>query len=154
MTNLTFEEKLAKGTAGEDIVYDYLIRNCGYVEDLRKEKLDKYGGPRLRGTEGSIVLPDFSVYTKHKGAFAVDVKVKTSLYPVNGKKCFTVDNKFEQYKRAVQIKRLDYLMIIFIYEGKMYFYKDSDCCGTTTFNNQHGNGLVYCFEFDEKKWVY
>jgi hypothetical protein len=89
-----------------------------------------------------------------KGNFAVDVKVKTSVYPVNGKRCFTVDNKYEQYKRVVQVKKLDFLAIIFIYEGRLYFYKDSDCCGVTQFRNQHGSGNVYLFELDKGKIRY
>lgn len=34
-------------------------------------------------------------------------------------------------------------MIAFVYDNKMYFYKDTDCCGTTVFNNQHGSGKIY-----------
>lgn len=151
-----FEEKLAVGEAGEDILYSYLIANNSYVEDLRSQKRDEKVGPRLVGTEGKLVLPDFAVYNKNptKGNFAVDAKVKTSVYPVNGKKCFTVDKKFEQYKLAAQVKKLDFLMIAFIFENRMYFYRDIDCCGKTTFDNQHGSGAVYLFEYDESKIRY
>lgn len=146
-----FEEKLAQGTEGEDIVYNYLIKNNSFVEDLRKQKHEDRSGPRLRGTEGTLVLPDFAVYNKSplKGNFAVDSKVKSSIYPVNGKICFTVDNKYEQYKRAVQVKKLDYLMIVFIYEKRMYFYKDTECVGITVFNNKYSTGNVYLFEFNK-----
>lgn len=151
-----FNKQLAIGEAGEDIVYDYLVSHNSYVEDLRKQKRNVGGGPRLRGTEGSIVSPDFAVYNKNpaKGSYAVDAKVKTSIYPVSGKMCFTVDDKIAQYRIATQIKKLDYLAIIFIYNQRMYFYKDTDCCGRTTFSNQFGSGFVYCFEFDAKKIIY
>lgn len=151
-----FEEKLAIGEAGEDIVYSYLVANNSYVEDLRKQKRSEGGGPRLRGTEGSLVSPDFAVYNKNpaKGNFAVDAKVKTSIYPVNGKKCFTVDSKYEQYKRVTQIKKLDFLMIAFIFEDRLYFYRDTECCGITTFDNQYSSGNVYLFEYDKSKIRY
>lgn len=151
-----FNKQLAIGEAGEDIVYDYLVSHNSYVEDLRKQKRNTGGGPRLRGTEGSIVSPDFAVYNKSpiKGNFAVDAKVKTSIYPSLGKMCFTVDNKIEQYRLATQVKKLDFLAIIFIYDQRMFFYKDSECCGKTTFPNQVGSGLVYCFEYDIKKIIY
>lgn len=150
-----FKKNLEIGEVGEDIVYDYLVSNNSFVEDLRRHKRDE-GGPKLRGTEGTLVLPDFAVYNKNpkKGSFAVDAKVKNSVYPVNGKSCFTVDNKFEQYRRVVQLKKLDFLMIAFIFENRMYFYKDSDCIGTTTFANQFGSGMVYLFEYDEGKITY
>lgn len=153
--NDKFQENLAVGTEGEDTVYDYLRKHNSFVEDTRNQKHGEFG-PRLRGTEGILVLPDFEVRNKNpkKGDFLVDVKVKTSLYTIDKKKCFTVDKKFEQYKRAAQVKKTDFLAIIFIYEGKLYLYKDSDVCGTTEFNNDYGKGTVYLFEFDEKKQIY
>jgi hypothetical protein len=152
-----FQESLAIGIAGEDIVYDYLIEHYGLVEDNRSQVHGDGYGPRLQGTEGKVIQPDFCVYNKPgspKGRFAVDVKVKSSLYPYAGKKCFTVDKKFEDYKRIVQIKMLDYLAIIFLYENKMFFYKDSDCIGYKFMSNDFGHGNVYYFEFDEKKVIY
>lgn len=154
--NDNFEENLAVGTIGEDIVYEYLVRNNSFVEDCRNQKHTENSGPRLRGTEGTLILPDFIVYNKNlsKGNFAIDVKVKRSIYPFNGKLCFTVDNKFEDYKRIVQIKKLDFLSIIFIYDNKLYLYKDTDICGTHIYNNKYSTGNVYLFEFDETKQVY
>jgi hypothetical protein len=151
-----FKENLAIGTAGEDIVYDYLVANNSFVHDHRKENHDDRKGPRLKGTEGELVLPDFSVRNKseRKGSFSVDSKVKTSVYTVKGKKCFTVDNKFEQYKLATQILKLDYLMMVFLHDGRMYFYKEDEYFDTTTFANQYSTGLVYLFEYDEKKIRY
>lgn len=151
-----FVEKLKIGIEGEDIVYNWLIKNNSFVEDSRQQKHDEGAGPRLVGTEGKVVLPDFVVYNKDpkKGNFAVDVKVKTSVYNVNGKQCFTVDSKFEDYKRVVQIKKLDFLSIIFVYQDRLYVYKDTDVCGTTSFNNKYGNGLVYLFEYDKNKIRY
>jgi len=152
-----FEENLAMGIAGEDTAYEYLIRNYGLVEDTRSQVHGTGAGPRMIGTEGKIIQPDFCVYNKPgspKGRFAVDVKVKSDQYTFEGKKCFTVDKKIEDYKRIVQIKHLDYLMIIFIYAGRMYFYQDSDCIGKKFMSNDYGHGFVYFFEADEKKIRY
>jgi hypothetical protein len=152
-----FEESLALGISGENLVYDYQIANYGLVEDSRSQVHGQGAGPRLVGTEGKIVSPDFCVYNKPgspKGRFAVDVKVKNSLYWHAGKRCFTVDKKIEDYKRIVQIKQLDYLLIIFVYEGKMHFYKDTECIGKEYKRNEFGTGFVYYFEYDESKVVY
>lgn len=152
-TEEEFRESVAIGTAAEDIVYDYLIKNNGQVQDLRKQKHDSFTGPRLRGTEGSTVLPDFFVHNKspEKGNFALDVKFKSSVYTINGKKCFTVDNKYEDYLRVVQIYRLDHLKIVFMYEGRMHFYTNADCFDKTMFPNQYGSGWVYLFEYDKRR---
>lgn len=152
-----FAKSLELGLAAENVVYDYLVQNNSLVQDLRQQKHKEHIGPRLVGTEGSIVLPDFAVYNKNpnKGTFAVDVKYKKSIYPALGKQCFTVDDKFTQYLRATQVMRLDFLMIIFYYNNRMYFYKDSDMIGTTTFDNKtYGGGLIYCFEHDESRIRY
>ena len=124
---------------------------------MRQQKHGEFAGPRLCGTEGKVVLPDFLVYNKNpsKGTFAVDVKSKNSIYTINGKKCFTVDDKYEDYKKAAQIKRLDYLAIIFVYEDRMYMYKESDCKGMHQYTpGAYGNGRVYYFEFDKSTMVY
>jgi len=152
--NEKFREKLEMGIKAENVAYSYMIKHYGFVEDLRQQKHGEFAGPRLVGTEGRVILPDFLVYTKEKGAFAVDVKAKTYLYPFEGKQCFTVDNKFEEYKRAVQIKRLDYLALIFSYKDRMYFYKDTDCIGSQYLDNEYGSGMVYYFEFDKRRLTY
>lgn len=154
--NEVFQEKLAIGTAGEDLVYPWLVKNNSFVIDFRYQKHEKGTGPRLEGTEGSLVLPDFAVWNKNpsKGNYAIDVKVKKDIYPVNGKKCFTVDSKFEDYKRSVQIMKLDFLSIIFLYKDRFYVYKDSDLFCTTVYNNSYSKGNVYCFEHDESKIKY
>ena len=151
-----FQENLKIGIAGEDIVYDYLIRTNRLVEDTRSQVHGQGRGPRMVGTEGVIIQPDFCVYNPdtRRGRFAVDVKVKTSLYPFQGKKCFTVDNKYEDYKRIVEIKMLDYLALVFMYNGKMFFYRDSDCIGFQFLSNDYGHGNVYYFEYDETKIKY
>ncbi len=148
-----FEESLQMGISAEDIAYSYLIQNNSLVQDLRQQKHGEFSGPILTGTEGTVKLPDFVVYNKNprKGNFAVDVKAKSSIYPVNGKKCFTVDNKFEDYKRSVQVMKLDFLLIIFYYNGRMYFYKDEDLTCTTNFGNEYSTGSVYCFEYDDSR---
>lgn len=154
--NTRFEEKLAIGTAGEDAVYPWLKNNNSLVQDMRYQKHEKGSGPRLEGTEGYIVLPDFAVWNKSpiKGNFLVDVKVKKDIYPVNGKMCFTVDRKFEDYKRCVEIMKMDFLKIIFIYESKFYVYKHTDVTCTTAYNNRYSQGTVYCFEHNTKKIEY
>jgi len=157
MTSENFKEKLDMGIDAENIVYTYLVAHNSYVEDLRQQKHGEFAGPRLHGTEGKVVLPDFAVYNKNpgKGTYLVDVKSKNSIYPINNMKCFTVDDKYEQYKKATEIKRMDYLAIIFFYEDRMYMYKDSDCKGMHQYSpSQYGNGRVYYFEFDKLKIIY
>jgi hypothetical protein len=156
MVSEQFEEKLAIGTAGEDIVYPWLKSRNSLVQDMRYQKHEKGSGPRLEGTEGKIVLPDFAVWNKNpnKGNFLVDVKVKKDIYPVKGKRCFTVDKKFEDYRRCSEIMKMDFLQIIFIYEDKFYVYKHTDLTCTTVYNNQYSTGLVYCFEYDKSKIEY
>ena len=152
-----FAETLAMGTAAEDIVYSYLEANNSFVQDMRKQKHEDGRGPRLRGTEGELVLPDFGVTNKdpRKGNFLVDVKSKTSVYKVKGKKCFTVDRKFEQYKRVREILRYDFLMLAFLYEDRMYFYRDTECSGTHQYRpNAFGDGFVYLFPFEGKTPTY
>ena len=151
-----FQEQLKFGEEAEDIVYDYLIRNNSSVVDLRKQKRDEGGGPKLVGTEGNLVLPDFGVFNKNpkKGTFTVDVKRKRSLYNYAGAKCFTVDSKFEQYRKATQIMRYDFLSLMFFFEDRMYFYKETDCTGKEFKSNEYGSGYVYYFKFDETKIRY
>jgi hypothetical protein len=157
MDNENFIEKLDMGIDAENIAYSYLIKHNSFVEDLRQQKHGEFAGPALRGTEGKVVLPDFLVYNKNptKGTFALDIKSKSSIYNINGKKCFTVDDKYVQYKQAAQIKRMDYLAIMFFFENRMYLYKETDCVGTHQYTpNGFGNGLVYYFEFNKSKMVY
>jgi hypothetical protein len=149
-----FKESLEMGIAAENVAYSYLISKYGFVEDLRQQKHGQFAGPALVGTEGKVILPDFVVYTKFDGAFAIDVKAKSSLYPFKGKKCFTVDRKFEDYQKAVQIKRLDYLALVFFFKGRMHFYKDTDCVGSEFVDNEYGRGMVYYFEYDKTRIRY
>ena len=78
-----FEKALAVGTAAEDYVYDWLKKNYSYVQDNRYQTREKGTGPRLQGKERSVILPDFVIYDKFRGAHAVDVKLKTSAYKIN-----------------------------------------------------------------------
>jgi hypothetical protein len=149
-----FEEKLAMGIAGEDKIYPWLTKHNDWVEDCRRQKYKDGGGPRMIGTKGSVVIPDFIVYNELGENFAVDAKVKKRAYLIDGKFYFTVDKKFEDYQQVVKIKKLDYMAIIFIYNSKMYFYKDSDLSLVTAYNNQYSTGNVYCFEYNNDKVVY
>lgn len=155
-TDEEFQKNLELGEKAEDIVYDYLIRNHSSVLDLRKQKRDEGRGPRLLGTEGSFALPDFAVYNKNptKGAFALDVKYKSSLYKFKGTDCFTVDSKFEKYKTVKQIMRLDNLYLVFFYNDRMHFYAESECIGRDFKSNDYGHGFVYYFEYDQSKVRY
>lgn len=152
-TSEAFSKSLELGKAGEDLVYAHLRERNHYVDDNRRQRYEDGGGPRLLGTKGKIVLPDFTVYNADGDSYALDVKVKNKAYLIDGKFYFTVDNKYEDYQRAVQIKRLDYLAFIFVYKEKMYFYKDSDLARTHRYNNGYSDGLVYCFEFDKTKVI-
>jgi len=155
MQSENFKEKLEMGIAGEDLVYPWLKARNSLVQDMRSQAHTEFAGPRLEGTEGSIALPDFAVYNKNetKGNFAVEVKVKTDIYPVKGKMCFTVDEKFEDYKRVVQIMKLDFLVMLFIYKGRMYSYRGSETLGRHYFGTIFGE-WGYLFEYDTSKIVY
>ena len=151
MTNDNFQEKLAEGTQGEDAVYQYLISTNSYVEDTRYQKYEKGSGPKMRGCEGTVTLPDFVVYDRFKGSYAVDVKVKSSVYTIGQIPCFTVDYKYLHYLKAVELKRLDYLVLAFVYQNQLYWYTDRDMSGTTQFDNQYSRGEVYLFPHDTSK---
>ena len=47
---------------------------------MRYQTHDKGTGPRLEGTSGSVILPDFAFYDKFKGKCLLDVKHKTKNY--------------------------------------------------------------------------
>lgn len=152
-----FRASLVLGEIAEEAVLAYLLNNNSLVQDMRKQAHEDNKGPRLRGTEGEIVLPDFSAYNKNpaKGKFAIDAKYKNSVYTVNGVKCFTVDDKYEDYKLATQILGLDFLMMAFMFEDRLYFYKDVECIGVTQFSpNGYGNGKAYLFEYNKSKIRY
>lgn len=137
-----FIDSLAKGVAAEDSVYTWLIANYMYVQDMRYQVVTGYKGPRLRGLNGEIILPDFAVYSEGKG-YAIDVKFKTSIYPINGKSYFTVDDyKFKDYLRCCEVLRLDGLKIIFLYNNSMYMYNADEHDGTFAFQG----GSAFLFE--------
>jgi hypothetical protein len=152
-----FQETLAMGIAAEDIVYNYLKVNNSLVQDMRKQTHEDNRGPRLIGTEGEIVLPDFAVYNKNpnKGNFVLDVKAKSSVYTINKKKYFTVDRKYEQYKQVRDIMKFDFLMMVFLFEDRMYFYRENETTETYQYSpNAYGDGFVYLFPFGSKKPTY
>ena len=156
MNNEQFKERLAIGARGEDIVLPWLEKHNEIVLDNRLEK-HKKGGPRSTGMSKSLAKPDFTVYNPYTVGgpkFAVDAKAKTKApYMVNGRMCFTVDKKFEDYLELVRIMGLDYLAIIFVYNNWMYFYKDTDVIDTCEYNNEYGTGTVYLFEYDKTKVI-
>ena len=146
-----FTKKLAMGVWGEEQVFPWLLSNGYTVEDCRRQNYKDGGGPRMISNDVSLALPDFIVY-KGPVAFAIDVKVKSSTYPLDGP-CFTVDKKFEDYLKVTTLRRLDYLAMIFIYNNRFYMYKDSDVAGVTQYNNEHSQGNVYYFKYDKTKVV-
>ena len=155
MQSERFKEKLAIGLIGEEAVLPWLEKNNQIVLDNRLEKYKK-GGPRTTGTLRSLAKPDFIIYNPYTTGvkFAVDIKTKTKPpYTVNNRLCFTVDKKFEEYLEITKIMGLDFLAIIFVWTGHMYFYKDSDVIDTCEYNNEHGTGTVYLFEYDKLKVV-
>lgn len=146
-----FKETLAKGTVAEDRVYAWLKSTYAFVQDLRYQTHDKGTGPRLEGVSGHVILPDFAIYDRFKGRHLIDVKAKTSIYPFNGKMYFTVDDyKFRDYLRCVDLLNADGLMLVFVYNDKLYFYDSSEHSGVVTFNNMYGKS-AYLFEHDETK---
>lgn len=157
LSEVDFQASLELGLKAEEIVYAFLKENNSYVQDMRKQTHEDNRGPRLSGTEGELVLPDFAVYNKNtaKGNFVLDVKFKNSVYTIRGKKYFTVDRKYEQYKRVKDIMGLQFLAMAFLFEDKIYLYHESECALTHQFSaNAYGDGFVYLFPFDGKKPTY
>lgn len=150
-----FNQSLAIGLVGEEAVLPWLEKNNEIVLDNRLEK-HKKGGPRTTGTYTSLAKPDFIVYNPYTTGvkYAIDVKTKTKdPYTVNNRMCFTVDKKFEEYLKLTEIMALDFLAIIFVWKGHLYFYKDTDVVDTCEYNNEYGTGTVYLFEYDKKKVI-
>ena len=139
-----FEENLRLGTAAEDKVYSYLRMNYSFVQDMRYQKHEKGTGPRLEGTTGSLILPDFAYYDRYKGKGLIDVKYKASNF-------FTVDDyKYRNYLECTGIMNLVNLVLVFVYEDEMYFYDSKEATGPQTFNNSFGKA-AYVFEYDRSK---
>lgn len=150
-SNEEFEAALAVGIEAEDFVYEWLKQNYSYVQDTRYQTREKGTGPRLEGKEKSVILPDFIIYDKFRGNWAIDVKKKSAAYIIDGGRYFTVDDyKFNDYMKAASLMKLDGLMIIFRFEGDMYFYTHEDKGRKHQFINSHGN-YAYLFEYDKKK---
>lgn len=139
-----FKENLRLGTKAEDKVYSYLRMNYSHVQDMRYQTHEKGTGPRLEGTSGSVILPDFAYYDKYKGKGLLDVKYKSSNY-------FTVDDyKYRDYLTSVELLNLEKLVLVFVYEDEMYFYDSSEATGPRTFNNNYGKA-AYVFDYDRSK---
>ncbi len=146
-----FEKALGIGIAAENDVYEWLKNNYAFVQDSRYQTRDKGTGPRLSGLGGSVIIPDFIVYDAFEGKFALDVKFKTSIYPINGKKYFTVDDyKFRDYLRCMQLMNLDKMVFLFVYNNRYYMYKSDENNGVHRFDNTYGKG-AYLFEHNEDK---
>lgn len=144
LTDEEFQENLRLGTNAEDKVYSYLRMNYSFVQDMRYQKHEKGTGPRLEGTTGSLILPDFAFYDRYKGKGLLDVKYKAS-------KFFTVDDyKYRNYLECAGIMNLVNLMLVFVYDGEMYFYDSAEAEGPKTFNNSYGKA-AYIFNFDKSK---
>jgi hypothetical protein len=144
MTDEQFQENLRLGTLAEDKVYSYLRMNYSCVQDMRYQKHEKGTGPRLEGTIGSLILPDFAYYDRYKGKGLLDVKYKASNF-------FTVDDyKFRNYQECVGIMNLESLILVFVYEDEMYFYDSKEATGPRVFNNEHGKS-AYIFNVDRSK---
>ena len=144
MTEEQFQENLRLGTVAEDKVYSYLRMNYSFVQDMRYQKHEKGTGPRLEGAGGSVILPDFSYYDKFEGRWLLDVKHKT-------KNFFTVDDyKYRDYTRCVDLMGHAGLVLVFVYEGEMYFYDSKEASGPKIFNNGFGRA-AYVFDYDRSK---
>jgi hypothetical protein len=144
MTDEQFRENLRLGTAAEDKVYSYLRMNYSHVQDMRYQVHEKGTGPRLEGTSGSVILPDFAYYDKYKGKGLLDVKYKASNF-------FTVDDyKYRDYLSCARLMNLETLILVFVYEDEMYFYDSREAAGPKAFNNSYGKS-AYVFNFDRSK---
>lgn len=144
MTDEEFEENLRLGTIAEDKVFSYLRMNYACVQDMRYQKHEKGSGPRLEGTIGSLILPDFAYYDRFKGKGLLDVKYKA-------KNFFTVDDyKFRDYQECAGIMNLEALLLVFVYKDEMYFYNSKEATGPISFNNEYGKA-AYVFPFDKNR---
>jgi len=147
----TFEAALEVGTKAEDIVYAWLKSIYSYVQDTRYQTRKEGTGPRLEGTSGSVILPDFIIYDRFKGKHAVDVKAKTSAYFIEGGRYFTVDSyKFDHYMKTVELMGLDGLYIIFVFEDELYLYTHEDMVRRHSFANSYGK-VACLFDYDKTK---
>lgn len=156
-TDEEFQEALELGFKAEEIVYAFLKGHNSLVQDMRKQTHEDNKGPRLIGTDGELVLPDFGVSNKDpaKGHYLIDAKYKNSVYTIRSVRYFTVDRKYEQYKRVREILRYDFLKMAFVFEDRMYIYHENECSGTHQFRpNKYGDGFVYLFPYDGKKFTY
>jgi ribA/ribD-fused uncharacterized protein len=149
--NQNWINSLGKGTVAEDKVLPWLKSVYNYVVDFRYQKHDENKGPSLEGTSGRVVLPDFYVLSKFEGRILIDVKSKDSIYPINGKQYFTVDDyRLHAYKKAVELLGADKLQLVFVYRDEKYFYDGDDHSGTYTFNNGYGYA-AYIYEHNRAK---
>ena len=144
-----FATKLDVGIRVEDSVYQLLISRHQYVQDCRYQRRERNMGPRLCGRNGRLIMPDFVVYDDDV-AMAVDVKFKTSIYPIGGVLCFTVDySKLLDYLEAARVMRLDGVWLMFVYNGGTYRYTATQMHGRHSFNNKYGNDAAL-FAYHEK----
>lgn len=151
VSDVDFEKNLAAGTKAEDEVYAWLKSTYGFVQDMRFQTREKGTGPRLEGMGGSIILPDFAVYDGFRGKKLLDVKAKSSVYKINGKDYFTVDDyKFRDYLRCVDLMKLEGLLLLFVFNQKFYIYEAEENKGTHTFDNNYGKQAIL-FEYDKSK---
>ena len=139
-----FRENLRIGKIAEDKAYAWLKLHYSFVQDMRYQTHDEKTGPRLEGTSGSIILPDFAFYDKFKGKKLLDVKHKS-------KPRFTVtDYQMRDYLRCVDLLNAEGLVLCFDYEDEMYFYNSEEKTGPIIFDNGFGYA-AYEFEFSRSK---
>lgn len=148
-----FEQSLQIGITAENLVHDYLTARFQYVQDCRKQRHEYMNGPSLTGTSGRLILPDFVVYDAVAGNWAIDSKFKSSVYPIQGCHCFTVDyDKLQDYMNAAAVMRLDGVQLLFVYNGGIYSYLSTDMAGTHAFNNKYGS-IAALYEYDSRRRI-
>lgn len=128
MNKEEFKRRLDMGMKAENEVYDYLCSTFQYVQNTRYQDREKFKGPRLNGTaRESLILPDFVVYDSALGRYAVEVKSKSVAYPIDGKRCFTVDHdKYLDYLKVVELMGLDDLVLVFVHNWDKYWYTSKE----------------------------
>lgn len=149
-SNEKFQEKLEMGTKAENLVKAWVEKKYEHIVDLRYQKHAK-GGPRITGTTGSFVLPDFAVYDQ-TGNFLIDVKAKSRVNLIDGIHYFTVDPKLNDYLECTRIMNMDSCKIMFVYDNRKFMYDSAEWSAKHDFNNEFGS-WAYIYRYDKNKEV-
>lgn len=98
----TFQESLAIGQAGEDVVARWLRRRGFTVLPVYEKLMDNKGGPRLFLPDRKLIAPDLLVWNNHVGFF-VEVKHKQAFSWYREGACWVTGIDLRHYFDYLQI---------------------------------------------------